>query len=334
MQARPSMPDYSIFGGCLRSELSFPELRPIVAAVPRWTLRLTSALDDHAGDIIGEIPDSPCSITLQRSDSGFRLRHSCTGQFDISRDGSSITCAPVAAAAPESLRYDIAGRVMSVVLHAGGALCLHASAVQISGKVIAFVAPKRYGKSTLASALMGAGARLVTDDMLAVELSPRISALPGIVGLRLRDDAAQRILSSDMRSRRGVDGKHVFEGLAHDRVMLKRAPLSAIYVLAPQRPDILPSALMRTLLPPRVAAMSIVQHAKIGSLLGGSEGAVVLHRAAILATSVPVFQLEIVRDLARLNKVVDRMLGWHQAGFVSTSNDENRQRVPCHVAAG
>src|SRR2546429_5084255 len=35
------MPDYSIFGSCLRSEIAFPELRKAINAAPRWRLEIS-----------------------------------------------------------------------------------------------------------------------------------------------------------------------------------------------------------------------------------------------------------------------------------------------------
>ena len=307
------MPDYSIFGSCLRSEIPFLDLRPLVDAAPKWTLRVVSKPDSDDGDIIGEMLNPPCAIRLKKNNAGFRLSHSCTAEYDVSGDGSRITCSPRPTADSESLRYDIANRVMAVALHASGALCLHGSAVRIAGSVIAFLAPKGYGKSTLASALLSAGAQLVTDDMLAVKFLPQVSALPGIFGLRLRDDSAEKFLDPSMQSRRGVDGKHVVDALSDSRVMLSEAPLSAIYMLAPIRSTETDAAVTRTLLPPRAAAMALVTHAKIATLLGAAEAPVVLERAAALAREVPVFQLHVARDLHRLNEVVELLLEWHSA---------------------
>ncbi len=312
------MPDYSIFGDCLRSELPFSDLRPAVGATPKWTLRMTPDAGESEGDVIGEMLNPPCAIRLRKNDKAFRLSHSCTAEYDVSHDGSSITCAPIPEADSESLRYDIANRVMAIALHAGGALCLHGSAVKLPQGVIGFLAPKGYGKSTLASALMKAGAQLVTDDMLVVELSQRPTALPGIFGLRLRDDSADRFLADrfltvDFRSRRGVDGKNVVDTRDDDRMMLQKAPLAAIYILDPV--PFIPGdrVLRRISLAPRMAAMQMITHNRIAPLLGAAEAPTLLDRTTALATRVPVFRLEIARDLEHLDGVVDQLLEWHRA---------------------
>src|SRR5690606_29790808 len=46
-------------------------------------------------------------------------------------------------------RYDAIGRVMPLMLHAGGALCLHGSGVATADGGFAILGPKGRGKSTL-----------------------------------------------------------------------------------------------------------------------------------------------------------------------------------------
>jgi hypothetical protein len=67
----------------------------------------------------------------------------------------------------------------------------------------------------------------------------------------------------------------------------------------------------RTLLPPARAALVLIGHSKLGSLLGGSESPVLLERAAAIAASVPVHRLMVARDLDRLPEVAARILAWH-----------------------
>jgi hypothetical protein len=307
------MPDYSIFGGCLRSDIPFHDLRPLADVPPRWTLRVSSDLDFDDGKILGEITSAQCVIRLGKNNGGFRLSHSCTGDYIISHDGSRIACAPRSTVDSDLLCYDIANRVMAVSLHASGAVCLHGSAVRIGKSVITFLAPKGYGKSTLASALLTAGAQLVTDDILAVNLFPRVSVLPGTASLRLWDDSAERTLHSRTPGRRSIDGKRVVNAFGDSRVMSSEAPLSAIYVLAPCRATSNETAAVRTILPTPLAAMTIVTHNKIAQLLGGSEAAVIFERAVVIARTIPVYQLNVARDLHQLNKVVELLMEWHFA---------------------
>jgi hypothetical protein len=74
-----------------------------------------------------------------------------------------------------------------------GDLALHASGVEVDGRALLFVAPGRFGKTTLAAACVAAGHRLLTEDLACVRLWPQPSVLPGPPLLRLRPDVRGRL---------------------------------------------------------------------------------------------------------------------------------------------
>lgn len=313
--ATPALPRYTTFAGCLSSDrLLFPELPPSNAQVPDWSLRVS---DEPAGGDVGELlgtwPEPYCNIQLFRMADGFRLRHSCTGEFDIIANGARIVWYPCVGAQLEMARSDVLGRVLSIAFHAAGLVTLHGSAVAFDRGAIAFLAPKGYGKSTLAAALLRAGARLVTDDMVAVELGPPAIARSGVHSMRLCDDSAERLIGGETPKRLGMDGKHVVDHAASGSVVLDREPLSAVYLLKPVTSTSTPNApaVRRTRLFGSPAAISLISYAKIGALLGGSEASTLFTRSAALARTVPVYTLEVVRDFERMDDVVESIWGWH-----------------------
>lgn len=304
---------YSVFGGCLRSELEFPELPEAVDDRVDWTFTIsdTPPADPPTEALGRDRVDDPIEVRSFRTEGGFRLEYDDTGTFDVLRAGKEIVWYRPPDASDEAARLDVIGRVLALALHASGSFCLHASAVAIAGGAVGFIAPKFHGKSTLALALAGAGGRLITDDTLAVDLVPTPSARPGIQTVRLWEDSAAAV---------GLgQGSVVVEGSGkyrvHDRPRLRpvrrKAPLVALYALAPKTPVPGEPAAQRTLLPPTRAVLALVGQSKLGPLLGGSEGPVHFRRAAALAGTVPVYTLEVVRDLDRLDDVVDTVLEWH-----------------------
>jgi hypothetical protein len=82
---------------------------------------------------------------------------------------SSITCYPHPDALPEKLTITLFGTILSWWLEGQGLPNIHASAVMVKGRGIAFIATNKGGKSTLAATLMQAGHQLLTDDILALE---------------------------------------------------------------------------------------------------------------------------------------------------------------------
>lgn len=306
------MPDYSIFGGRLRSEIAFPELRESSEGPVDWTLSTTPTAPSLAdAESLGEIEITPsCRLRLFKHAGGFRLLYDDTGAYDVSRDGRRITWTPNPEAAPVSVRADVTGRVLATALHARGALCLHGSAVSLAGGTVAFLAPKYHGKSTLALALARAGGRLVTDDVLPVEPGDAPIALPGVHQVKLWDDTAR--LFGVANGRAAGAEKHLVHDFPDDRLMLERTRLDAIYLLVPVHDDaVLREAARRTRLGDVPAALSLVRHATLGELLGGSEAPVVFERAAAIARHVPVYGLEARAGLDRVPDVIAQILAWH-----------------------
>ncbi len=307
------MPDYSIFGGRFRSELPFPELRPHPGDQADWTLGKVAVPPlSGNGILLGEdrVPGS-MHVRLYRLPSGFRLVYDDSGSFDIPDGGSQILWCPAPEADEDAVRLDVIGYAFATVFHAAGTLCLHGSAVSLPSGGVAFIAPKLHGKSTLAHALTDAGARLVTDDALPVQIGRPPMLRPGIHQVRLRSDAASRLIYGEVPPPSGYAGKHVVTDLPEDRLVLETIPLSAIYLLSPISPDGNAPGAERDLLPPIVATLALVRQTKGGCLLGKSESAVVLDRAADLARTVPVYRLRVVRDFARLDEVVEQIFAWH-----------------------
>lgn len=67
------------------------------------------------------------------------------------------------------LANTLLGTPMGIVLLQRGFLVLHASAVEICGKVICFIGTSGVGKSTTVCSLLQAGHKLVTDDVVAID---------------------------------------------------------------------------------------------------------------------------------------------------------------------
>lgn len=68
------------------------------------------------------------------------------------------------------LAFPLLGPVMGWMLHMRGLFVLHASAVHLAGRSVAFLGDKRAGKSTTASAFLQHGWELQTDDLLAINV--------------------------------------------------------------------------------------------------------------------------------------------------------------------
>lgn len=303
---------YSVYGDCLASTIPFPELPTSDARTSRWTFEtaprltpMTDAAELGADQIYGNV-----FARLYAHAHGHRIVVDDTGSFELSRDRTHVTWEERAESWPDFVRAHLVGRVLATALYLDGLLPLHASAVQARDGVIAFLAPKGFGKSTLALALTAAGARLVTDDTLPVEPSEAPLAWPGVHSLRVHDDALAAV-GAARPALETREGKRIVSELSEDQVMSRHAPLAAIYLIDPVAPHA--GAVTRTVLPSTFAAIGIVAHVKIGRMLGPAAAGPMLERAALITKNVPVFQLHAPRALAQLPATAAAILGWHGA---------------------
>jgi hypothetical protein len=166
----------------------------------------------------------------EHSRRGYLVRVDGFGAYLITRDGRRVLLAP---GPTESWRWQrlLTAQALPIAALAQGLELFHASAAQIEGRVLAVTGAGGAGKTTLAAALMLAGATFVTDDVLALELArDDLIAHPGPALMNLRE-SAQRLLSP----RDGVLGVELGRDEAATRLLVRREtqalPLQAIYYL-------------------------------------------------------------------------------------------------------
>jgi hypothetical protein len=110
---------------------------------------------------------------------------------------------------------------------------IRASAVAIGGRAAAFVGPKYSGKTAFTAHLVGLGAEFVTDDALAVELTPAgVLAHPGPARLSIERAEFERVPSTQRARVGDCVGRS-------DKLMFEPDPIAAplplgrIYLLRP-----------------------------------------------------------------------------------------------------
>ena len=320
---------YSLFGGCLHSALEIPGLPVSASPDETWSLGVAApGTAGPCGPLLGQEEVDPGStVRLHQQPDGLRLSYDDTGCFDIRAGGREIVWYPAPGAPEELARLDIIGRVLAAALHADGILTLHGSAVAIGGSAVTFVAPKTFGKSTLAFALASAGATFISDDTLPVELTETPRVRPGIDHVKLWSDSARRFTGGEDSAPDGRRGKRTFTMQAMEPSA--RLPLSAVYLLTPARGDAGGPAARRDRLPAVPATLALVRHAKLGGLVGGVEAARLLDQAGHVAQSVPVYRLELARDLDRLPDAVAEIIRWHTG---DAGSDGMPQEAPLSAA--
>jgi hypothetical protein len=181
---------------------------------------------------------------------------------------------------------------------------IHAGAVLVGHEAIAFVAPSTGGKSTLTARFVERGHHLVTDDKLATFFSDRrLMAVPAHGALRPYRQAED--LGYQVATR-----------------ALAPAPVRAFYVLEPARPS------------DAVAFREVRGFEKFRSLLPGYLVGFPLLRdrcmdyLARVVNSVPVFEVDVPRNLRRLDEVYAEIIRHVECGQADCDDDRRPAGAP------
>lgn len=179
-------------------------LRYSPSAVPVWTPQPEALL------AAAWVESRQEGYTAARTDDGYRLRFPDLCDFDLSADLRVVTWRMAVGANPGVVAVLAAGALLAFRLVMAGDLVLHASAVEIRGRGLAFVGAPNAGKSTMATLMCAAGATMITDDVaritvdgdapLIVPGSPESRLRPGASTLVERFDEVDTRITSDGRT--------------------------------------------------------------------------------------------------------------------------------------
>ena len=123
------------------------------------------------------------------------LRFPDMADFEVLRDGHKVKCIPVPGTAQATIEHLFQNQVQPLALSKMGKLVFHASAVDIKGNAVAFLAESGRGKSTLAAKFAVSGYRFLTDDGLLLEPSASgYTLVPNHASIRLWKDSFETVL--------------------------------------------------------------------------------------------------------------------------------------------
>ncbi|MBK5105698.1 MAG: hypothetical protein JJE42_15740 [Burkholderiales bacterium] len=142
-------------------------------------------------------PDGAVWMQFYRTDAGYLLRFPELADFEVSGDALAVACRPAPDVSEETTRHLFLNQVLPLVLSKRGKLVFHASAVEVSGAAVAFVADSGRGKSTLAASFAAAGYRFLCDDGLVLERrGAGYDAMPSHPSIRLWQDSQEALVGA------------------------------------------------------------------------------------------------------------------------------------------
>lgn len=182
------------FGYEIRSNLSFSYVRTGGASDALEVAETDRPERGEAGDPIREwLPraENPFHGRLFREGVSWRMWVAGLGSYHVDPSARRIEV-PRASAIPREERLWGIPAVLCFLER--GDHSLHAASVEIGGRAVAVGAPGRFGKTTLAAALVSAGKRLLSEDSTCVRLDERgVSVVPGPAMLRVRHDPRRSV---------------------------------------------------------------------------------------------------------------------------------------------
>jgi len=214
---------YFVFGLSVRSSLPLPELFPASQAEQADAEIVLGKIERLPGE-----RDNGFAVT----EAGGLLHVPGVGRYLI-QDGRRITVEPAPSGSERHLRLYLLGSAIGVLLHQRNLLPLHANAVDIGGRAVAFMGASGAGKSTMAAWFHDRGYSVLADDVCVVTFGQGQQPLahPGIPRLRLWRDALES------SGRTAADYEHAFDDADKYNVPTREKrrsgpiPLSAVYLL-------------------------------------------------------------------------------------------------------
>jgi hypothetical protein len=218
---------YRLFGLNLRSEIDLAGLAPPAeAAVPEVEIRF--------GPVPADEPAPGYSATVD----GTLLSIAKVGRYLI-REGREIVIEPAGEASERNVRLFLLGSAIGALLHQRGLLPLHANAIDLGGRAVAFSGHSGAGKSTIAAWFHDRGHPILADDVCVIgfDEADRAIAYPGIPRLRLWREALEASGRDAAAYDRSFDDMDKYDVPTGTDARLEPLPLAAIYLLRKSEAD-------------------------------------------------------------------------------------------------
>lgn len=216
--------NYEVFGLKIRSALALPEL--------------FDATSNEAPDVtvqLGVVRNPNSTADIHEDGDGLIIPIPGVARYRIA-SGREIVVDPEPQVPERNIRLFLLGSAFGALLHQRGLLPLHANAVDIGGRAVAFMGESGAGKSTLAAWFHDRGHPIIADDVCVVGFDDRREpfAAPGLPRMRLWSEALQ--LTG--RDAEGLSRSYLSDEEEKFDVPINAAsaartptPLTAIYVL-------------------------------------------------------------------------------------------------------
>ena len=196
------------------------------------------------------------------------------------------------------------GPILGVLLRLRGVTCLHASAVTIGDRCVAFVGSEGAGKTTTAAAFARAEFSVISDDIVAlVEREGVFHVIPAYPHLCIWPETVEALFGSANalpKFTQEWEKRRLALGSNGTRFEARTLPLGAIYLLGPRTPGATP---LVESVRPQPAHLSLLTNTYGSNILDSELRAREFASIGRLVASVPIRQLTRDDDTSRLSQL-------------------------------
>jgi len=299
---------YYVFGLRVRSALPLPELIPAAdTEVPDVTIGLGLIPEANGAEPGLSVVDGALVLVIEG-----------VAKYRI-ESGQRITVEPEPGAPNRNVRLYLLGSAFGALLHQRGLLPLHANAIEVGARAVAFMGASGEGKSTLAAWFHDRDYNVIADDVCVVRMTSdrRAFAAPGQQRLRLWKEALEasgRDPSIHVRSFVGREDIDKFDvPFELQRRRTEDCELAAVYLLA-AAPEFSIERLGGV-----QATQAVFDHTYRGFYVNEAGSQRQHWKSAVaLVQCIPIFRVDRPRDLSLMDEHGRRILG-HLASVLSGS---------------
>ncbi len=309
---------HTVFGLSVHSNLQIPGLTQFENSLDSAAVDIHWGQTPGAGSIVSAGSEEivyTSSYNDESGNPGLRIWKSADGtylhlvyydgiEFWLERTGKAVWSVwPPSATLDDAVSY-LLGPVLGLLLRLRGVTCLHASAVALGDRSVAFVGSEGTGKSTTAAAFARQGHRVISDDIAALmESSEGFYIIPAYPHLCLWPDSVETLYGSAEalpRFSAGWEKRRLSLGEDGGRFEKRHLPLCAIYLLGERRPD---SAPLVEAVRPQAALLSLLADSFANKILDREMRAREFEALGRLVTTVPVRRVYPHTDETRIEEL-------------------------------
>lgn len=217
------------------------------------------------------------------------------------RKGKEIIINPSTGLDESFIRTIIFGIGLAILLYQRGMLVLHANAVSIGGKAVAFIGPPGIGKSTTSIFLHNKGHNLLSDDILAIKVTENDNPLvfPGFNTLKFWPEVIE-ILGENPKTMPKVNSyykKHFYNVI--NNFNQEPIPLKSIYLIEEgEKTAIIDMSIQESL-------VELIKSSYCARMFDNDKLFLNLKQSAKIVEEVPVKTLRVKKSFEDIPKLVE-----------------------------